>query len=112
MGTFSRKKQEEKNDKLLNSVNTNNKFDSVQEVLNMLASKNGTKTFSQLVAEEVQTALASGGAITTAIEGAITTALAEGGSIQTAIGAAITGAIGEGGSIETWGDSRYEPKSV
>ena len=115
MGRFSQKKHEEANDALLNAVDTDSKFESLKEVLNMLASEDGKKTFAQLVAAEIDTALGSEGAITTAISGAITTALGDGGDIATAISsgasAAITAGIGEGGDIETWGDGRYTKKT-
>lgn len=92
MGRFSQKKHEEANDALINAVNTDSKFDSLKEVLAMLTGENATKTFAQLVAAEITTALGADGAIKNAIDGAI------------------AAAIGEGGSIETWGDGRYEKK--
>ena len=93
MGKFSDKKHEEANDALLNAVNSDSKFDSVKEILTMLADEDGKKTFSQLVALEITSALGSEGAITSAIS------------------SAITAGIGEGGAIETWADGRYEAKS-
>jgi hypothetical protein len=92
MGRFSQKKHEEANDLLLNLDDSDSKFESLKEVLKMLASEDGKKTFAQLVAAEIETALGDEGAITTAINGAITTA------------------IGENGTIETWGDGRYQAK--
>lgn len=94
MGRFSQKKHEEANDALLNAVDTDDKFESLKEILAMLTNENTTKTFAQLVAAEITKALGSEGAITSAISAAITTA------------------IGEGGAIETWADGRYEPKTV
>lgn len=94
MGRFSQKKHEEANDALINAVDTDNKFESLKEILAMLGSKDGTKNFAQLVAAE------------------ITKALGENGAITTAISSAITAAIGTDGSIETWADGRYEPKQV
>lgn len=115
MGKFSDKKHEEANDALLNAVNSDSKFDNLKEILTMLADEDGKKTFSQLVALEITSALGENGAITTAISGAITAALGDGGDITTAISsgasAAITAGIGEGGTIETWADGRYEAKS-
>ena len=111
MGQFTQKKHEEANDALLNAVDTDNKFESVKEILAMLNDEDATKSFSQLVAAEITKALGDEGAITTAISGAITAALGEDGDITTAISGAITAAIGEDGSIETWGDGRYEKKS-
>ena len=94
MGQFSRKKHEEANDALLNTVNTDKKFESVKEMLAMLNGEYATKTFAQLVAAEITKALGDEGAITSAIS------------------AAITAAIGENGDIETWADGRYEAKSA
>jgi hypothetical protein len=94
MGRFSQKKHEEANDALLNTVNTDKKFESVKEMLAMLNGEDATKTFAQLVAAE------------------ITKALGEEGAITSAISAAITAAIGENGDIETWADGRYEAKSA
>ena len=111
MGQFTQKKHEEANDALLNAVDTDNKFESVKEILAMLNDEDATKSFAQLVAAEITKALGEEGAITTAISGAITAALGEDGDITTAISGAITAAIGEDGSIETWGDGRYEKKS-
>ena len=110
MGRFSQKKHEEANDALINAVDTDNKFESLKEILTMLTSEDATKSFAQLVAAEITKALGDEGAITTAISGAITAALGEDGDITTAISGAITTAIGEEGAIETWGDGRYEPK--
>jgi len=110
MGQFSQKKKEELNDALINLANNDGKFDSLVEVLKMLASEDGKKSFSELVAAEITTAIGENGAITTAISGAITAALGEGGDITEAISGAITAAIGTDGAIETWGDGRYEPK--
>jgi hypothetical protein len=111
MGKFSDKKHEEANDALLNAVNSDSKFDSVKEILTMLAGEDGKKTFSQLVALEITSALGENGAITTAISGAITAALGSEGAITSAISSAITAGIGEGGAIETWADGRYEAKA-
>ena len=86
MGRFSQKKHEEANDALINAVDTDNKFESLKEILAMLGSEDGTKNFAQLVAAEITKALGENGAITTA--------------------------IGTDGSIETWADGRYEPKQV
>jgi hypothetical protein len=94
MGQFKQKKREEANDALINTNNGDGKFDSLKEVLAMLASEDGKKSFAQLVAAEITAALGEEGAITTAISSAITTA------------------IGEGGVIETWGDGRYEKKEA
>lgn len=93
MGRFSQQKHEEANDALLNLDNGYSKFESLKEVLKMLASEDGKKTFSQLVAAEIAAALGEEGAITSAISAAITTA------------------IGSDGTIETWADGRYEPKT-
>lgn len=93
MGRFSQKKHEEANDALINAVDTDNKFESLKEILVMLTSEDATKSFAQLVATEITKALGENGAITTAISGAI------------------TAAIGEEGAIETWGDGRYEKKT-
>jgi len=93
MGRFSQKKHEEANDALINAVDTDNKFESLKEMLAMLNGEDATKTFAQLVAAEITKALGDEGAITTAIS------------------AAITAAIGEGGAIETWADGRYEAKT-
>jgi hypothetical protein len=93
MGRFSQKKHEEANGALINAVDTDNKFESLKEMLAMLNGEDATKTFAQLVAAEITKALGENGAITTAISGAI------------------TAAIGEGGAIETWGDGRYEAKT-
>ena len=93
MGRFSQKKHEEANDALINAVDTDKKFESLKEILAMLTSEDATKSFAQLVAEEITKALGEDGAITTAISGAITTA------------------IGTDGAIETWGDGRYEKKT-
>jgi hypothetical protein len=93
MGRFSQQKHEEANDALLNLDNGDSKFESLKEVLKMLASEDGKKTFSQLVAAEIAAALGEEGAITSAISAAITTA------------------IGSDGTIETWADGRYEPKT-
>lgn len=93
MGRFTQKKHEKANDALINAVDSDSKFESLKEVLSMLASEDGKKSFAQLVAAEISTALGSEGAITTAISGAI------------------TAAIGEGGAIETWGDGRYAKKT-
>ena len=115
MGKFSQKKHEEDNDALINAVDSDSKFESLKEILSMLSSEDAKKSFAQLVAAEISTALGSEGAITTAISGAITAALGDGGDIATAISsgasAAITAAIGEGGDIETWGDGRYTKKT-
>ena len=111
MGKFSDKKHEEANDALLKAVNSDSKFDSVKEILTMLAGEDGKKTFSQLVALEITSALGENGAITTAISGAITAALGSEGAITSAISSAITAGIGEGGAIETWADGRYEAKA-
>jgi hypothetical protein len=94
VGRFSQKKHEEANDALLNTVNTDKKFESVKEMLAMLNGEDATKTFAQLVAAEITKALGDEGAITSAIS------------------AAITAAIGENGDIETWADGRYEAKSA
>ena len=112
MGRFSQKKHEEANDALINAVDTDNKFESLKEILSMLTSEDGTKAFAQLVAAEITKALGENGAITTAISGAITAAVGENGAVTTAISSAITAAIGTDGSIETWADGRYEPKQV
>ena len=93
MGQFTQKKHEEANDALLNAVDTDKKFESLKEILAMLNDEDASKSFAQLVAAEIATALGEDGAITTAISGAI------------------TAAIGEGGSIETWGDERYTKKT-
>lgn len=93
MGRFTQKKHEEANDALINAFDSDNKFESLKEILSMLSSEDAKKSFAQLVAAEISTALGSEGAITTAISGAI------------------TAAIGEGGSIETWGDGRYTKKT-
>ena len=93
MGRFSQQKHEEANDALLNLDNGDSKFESLKEVLKMLASEDGKKTFSQLVAAEIAAALGEEGAITSAISAVITTA------------------IGSDGTIETWADGRYEPKT-
>ena len=93
MGRFSQQKHEEANDALLNLDNGDSKFENLKEVLKMLASEDGKKTFSQLVAAEIAVALGEEGAITSAISAAITTA------------------IGSDGTIETWADGRYEPKT-
>ena len=115
MGRFSQKKHEEANDALLNTVNTDKKFESVKEMLAMLNEEDATKSFAQLVAAEITKALGDEGAITTAISAAITAALGDGGDIATAISsgasAAITAGIGEGGDIEQWGDGRYTKKT-
>lgn len=97
MGRFSQKKHEEANDALINAVDSDSKFESLKEVLTMLASEDGKKNFSQLVAAEITAALGDGGDIATAI--------------SSGASAAITTAIGEGGDIETWGDERYEKKA-
>jgi hypothetical protein len=94
MGRFSQIKHELANDALLNAVDTDTKFESLKEILAMLTSEDATKSFAQLVAAEISTALGESGAITNAISGAI------------------TAAIGENGSIETWADGRYEPKTI
>lgn len=112
MGRYSQIKKEVANDALINAVDTDTKFESLKEILTMLNSEDATKTFAQLVAAEITTALGENGAITTAINGAITAALDENGDITTAISQAITTAIGENGDIETWADGRYEPKST
>lgn len=112
MGRFSQKKHEEANDALINAVDTDNKFESLKEILSMLTSEDATKSFAQLVAAEITKALGENGAITTAISGAITAAVGENGAVTTAISSAITAAIGTDGSIETWADGRYEPKQV
>ena len=112
MGRFSQKKHEEANDALINAIDTDNKFESLKEILTMLASEDATKSFAQLVAAEITKALGENGAITTAISGAITAAVGENGAVTTAISSAITAAIGTDGSIETWADGRYEPKQV
>ena len=115
MGRFTQKKHEEANDALINLDDNDSKFESLKEVLKMLASEDGKKTFSQLVAAEISAALGDDGAITTAISAAITAALGDGGDIATAISsgasAAITAGIGEGGDIEQWGDGRYTKKT-
>lgn len=115
MGQFTQKKHEQANDALINAVNTDSKFDSLKEILTMLSSEDAKKSFSQLVAAEIETALGENGAITTAISGAITAALGDGGDIATAISsgasAAITAGIGENGDIEQWGDGRYTKKT-
>lgn len=112
MGRFSQKKHEEANDALINAVDTDNKFESLKEILSMPTSEDATKSFAQLVAAEITKALGENGAITTAISGAITAAVGENGAVTTAISSAITAAIGTDGSIETWADGRYEPKQV
>jgi len=94
MGQFKQKKHEQANDALINAVDTDNKFESLKEILAMLTSEDATKSFAQLVAAEITKALGDEGAITTAISGAI------------------TAAIGENGAIETWADGRYEPKTA
>ena len=115
MGRFSQKKHEEANDALLNAVDSDSKFESLKEIPTMLSSEDAKKSFSQLVAAEIETALGDEGATTTAISGAITAALGDGGDIATAISsganAAITAGIGEEGAIETWGDGRYTKKT-
>ena len=111
MGKFSQDKHWADNDAIINAVDTDNKFESLKEILAMLNGEDATKTFAQLVAAEITTALGEEGAITTAISGAITAALGEEGAITTAISGAITAAIGENGAIETWGDGRYEKKT-
>jgi hypothetical protein len=93
MGRFSQNKHEEANDALINAVNSDSKFDSLKEILTMLTSEDAKKSFSELVAAEITTALGSEGAITSAIS------------------SAITAGIGEGGAIETWGDGRYTKKT-
>lgn len=93
MGRFSQIKHEEANDALLNAVDTDTKFESLKEILAMLTSEDATKSFAQLVAAEISTALGEGGAITTAISGAI------------------TAAIGETGLLTQWADARYAPVS-
>lgn len=110
MGIYSQRKREEANDALINAVDTDNKFESLKEILAMLSGEDAKKYFAQLVAAEITKALGEDGAITTAIGGAITAALGEGGDITEAISGAITAAIGTDGAIETWGDGRYEPK--
>ena len=112
MGRFSQKKHEEANDALINAVDIDDKFESLKEILTMLASEDGKKNVAQLVAAEITKALGENGAITTAISGAITAAVGENGAVTTAISSAITAAIGTDGSIETWADGRYEPKQV
>ena len=97
MGQFSRKKHEEANDALLNTVNTDKKFESVKEMLAMLNEEDATKSFAQLVAAEITKALGDGGDIATAI--------------SSGASAAITAGIGEGGDIEQWGDGRYTKKT-
>ena len=65
MGRFSQKKHEEANDALLNAVDTDSKFESLKEVLSMLSSEDGTKTFAQLVQAEITKAIGEGGSIET-----------------------------------------------
>ena len=65
MGNFTRKKHEEANDALLNAVDTDSKFESLKEVLSMLSSEDGTKTFAQLVQAEITKAIGEGGSIET-----------------------------------------------
>ena len=107
MGQFTQKKHEQANDALINAVNTDSKFDSLKEILTMLSSEDVKKSFSQLVAAEIEIALGE--------NGAITAALGDGGDIATAISsgasAAITAGIGENGDIEQWGDGRYTKKT-
>jgi hypothetical protein len=97
MGQFTQKKHEQDNDALINAVNTDSKFDSLKEILTMLSSEDAKKSFSQLVAAEIEIALGENGAITTAI--------------SSGVSAAITAGIGEGGDIEQWGDGRYTKKT-
>ncbi len=72
MEKYTQKKHEETNDALINLDNNDSKFESLKEILKMLASEDGKKTFSQLVQAEITAALGEDGAITTAISGAIT----------------------------------------
>ena len=111
MGKYSQDKKIAANDALINAVDTDTKFESLKEVLEMLKSEDATKTFAQLVDARITAALGESGSITTAISGAITAALGENGAITTAISGAITAGIGENGDIETWADGRYAPKS-
>lgn len=120
MGRFLAKQKEAANDALLNLVSSNDKLDSVKEMLTMMGSLDDEKTFAQNVDARITAALASGGSIANAIsEGAtsgISAALEENGAIASAIssgvGSGITAAIGEGGAVETWADGRYEPKTT
>lgn len=93
MGKFSQDKKIAANDALINAVDTDTKFESLKEVLEMLKSEDATKTFAQLVDARITAALGESGAITTAISGAI------------------TAGIGENGVIETWADGRYAAKT-
>ena len=72
MGRFSQIKNESANDALINTVDTDTKFESLKEILTMLGSEDATKTFAQLVDARITAALGENGAITTAINGAIT----------------------------------------
>ena len=69
MGRFSQKKHEEANDALINAVDTDKKFESLKEILAMLTSEDATKSFSQLVAAEIDAAIGEGGAIETWADG-------------------------------------------
>ena len=69
MGKFSQQKHEEANDKLINSINTDSKFDSLKEVLASLSSEDAKKTFAQLVDARIEAAIGEDGAITTWADG-------------------------------------------
>jgi len=69
MGRFSQKKHEEANDALINAVDTDKKFESLKEVLGMLSSEDGSKSFSELVAAEIDAAIGENGAIETWADG-------------------------------------------
>lgn len=69
MGIYSQRKREVANDALINAVDTDNKFESLKEILSMLSGEDGSKTFSQLVQAEIATAIGEGGAIETWADG-------------------------------------------
>ncbi len=69
MGKYTQKKHEEANDALINLDNNDSKFESLKEILKMLASEDGKKTFSQLVQAEITAAIGEDGIITTWADG-------------------------------------------
>ena len=69
MGQFKQKKHEEANDALINAIDSDSKFESLKEILNMLASEDAKKSFSELVQAEIATAIGENGAIETWADG-------------------------------------------
>ena len=65
MGRISQKKHEEANDALINAVKADSKFESLKEILTMLASEDGSKTFAELVQAQIEAGIDDGGAIKT-----------------------------------------------